>query len=187
MKKTILRAFVSIAACFFVLTASAQYATDFRVTEVEDDKLSVSIDMAISGLLTAFNNAQGNGTSPAISGLDIADDVRVNIAKLWADCPFRCMETELVERATKTPRGEYQVRNIPLIMMPIEGESKDISWKKYQEGVFTIDKDGMITDFHLAIDTDLYISVLNAANAVEDFVRRQLIWNMWNASVTHTI
>lgn len=175
MKKTILRAFTSIAACFFALTASAQYATDFKVTEVEDEKLSVSIDMAVSGLLTAFNNAQGNGTTPAISGLDIADDVRVNIAKLWADCPFRCTETELVERATKTPRGEYQVRNIPLFMMPVEGESKDVSWKKYQEAVFTFDKDGMIIDFHLALNADLYISVMKSAKTVEDFERRQLI------------
>lgn len=77
--------------------------------------------------------------------------------------------------ATRTARGEWQVRNIPLIMMPIEGESKDVSWKKFQEGVFTLDKDGMVTDFHLALDADLYIKVMGSAAAVEDFVQRQLI------------
>ena len=92
MKKINLRAWAFVAVCFFAFTASAQYATDFRVTEVEDEELSGNIDMAVSGLLTAFNNAQGNGTTPAISGLDIADDVRENIMKLWKDCPFRLKE-----------------------------------------------------------------------------------------------
>ena len=59
--------------------------------------------------------------------------------------------------------------------MPIEGESKDVSWKKYQEGVFTLDKDGMVTDFHLALDANLYISVMASATEVDDFIRRQLI------------
>jgi hypothetical protein len=161
--------------CIFSLNVSAQYNTDFRVTELEDDELEANIDLAISGLLTAFNNAQGTGTTPRISGLDLTPEVSATIMKLWADCPFRCAETEVVERATRTPRGEYQVRNIPLVMMPVEGESKDISWKKYQEGVFTLDKNGMVTDFHLALDADLYIKVMSSATAVEDFIRRQLI------------
>ena len=161
--------------CLFSLNVSAQYSTDFTVTELEDDELKANIDLAISGLLTAFNNAQGTGTAPRISGIDVTPEVQETIMKLWADCPFRCAETEVIERATKTPRGEYQVRNIPLVMMPVEGVSKDISWKKYQEGVFTLDKDGMVTDFHLALDADLYIKVMSSASAVEDFVRRQLI------------
>ena len=40
---------------FLALNVSAQYTTDFRVTEVEDDELAANIDLAISGLLTAFN------------------------------------------------------------------------------------------------------------------------------------
>ena len=157
------------------LNVSAQYNTDFTVTELEDMELRANIDLAISGLLTAFNNAQGTGQTPRVSGLDITPEVAQTIEKLWADCPFRCAETEVVERAITTPRGEYQVRNIPLVMMPIEGESKDVSWKKYQEGVFTLDKNGMVTDFHLALDANLYISVMSSATEVDDFIRRQLI------------
>lgn len=161
--------------CMFSLNVSAQYDTNFTVTEVEGDELKANIDMAVSGLLTAFNNAQAIKSDLAISHIDISEDARENIKKLWADCPFRCAETEVVERAIITPHGEYQVRNIPLIMMPIEGVSKDVSWKKYQEGVFTLDKDGMITDFHLALDADLYINVMASATQVDDFIRRQLI------------
>lgn len=175
MKKTFLKIYMLCMVCLFSLGASAQYNTDFTVTELEDDELKANIDLAVSGLLTAFNNAQGTGQALSLSHLDIAPDAQANIKKLWADCPFRCAETEVVERAVKTPRGEYQVRNIPLVMMPIEGESKDVSWKKYQEGVFTLDKQGMIVDFHLALDADLYIKVMASATEVDDFIRRQLI------------
>ena len=175
MKKIFLRAWAILFVSVMSLTASAQYSTDFTVTELEDDELCANIDMAVSGLLTAFNNAQATGSTPSISGFDITPKVNEDIMKLWADCPFRCAETEVVERAVKTPHGEYQVRNIPLIMMPVEGQSKDVSWKKYQEGVFTLDKEGMVVDFHLALDADLYIKVMSNAAAVEDFQRRQLI------------
>jgi hypothetical protein len=175
MKKIFLRAWAILFVSVMSLTASAQYSTEFTVTELEDDELCANIDRAVSDLLTAFNNAQAMGNAPRISGIDITQKVNDDIMKLWADCPFRCAETEVVERAVKTPHGEYQVRNIPLIMMPIEGQSKDVSWKKYQEGVFTLDKEGMVVDFHLALEADLYIKVMSSAAAVEDFERRQLI------------
>lgn len=175
MMKKIFRMLVFCIVFSHSLNVSAQYNTEFTVTEIDDVELRANIDLAISGLLTAFNNAQGTGQSPRVSGIDVTPEVAQTIEKLWADCPFRCAETEVVERAITTPRGEYQVRNIPLIMMPIEGESKDVSWKKYQEGVFTLDKDGMVTDFHLALDANLYISVMASATEVDDFIRRQLI------------
>ena len=175
MMKKIFKMLAFCIAFSYSLNVSAQYNTEFTVTELEDMELRANIDLAISGLLTAFNNAQGTGQTPRVSGLDITPEVAQTIEKLWADCPFRCVETEVVERAITTPRGEYQVRNIPLVMMPIEGESKDVSWKKYQEGVFTLDKDGMVTDFHLALDANLYISVMASATEVDDFIRRQLI------------
>lgn len=175
MKKIVLKTIMLALACLMPAGISAQYSTNFTVTEIKNVDLRANIDLAISGLLTAFNNAQGKGEAPHISGIDCTPEVEETIQKLWQDCPFRCAETEVVERATRTARGEWQVRNIPLIMMPIEGESKDVSWKKFQEGVFTLDKDGMVTDFHLALDADLYIKVMGSAAAVEDFVQRQLI------------
>ena len=175
MNMKILKRIFLFLLCLLSLNVSAQYKTVFQITEVDNEELKENIDFTISDLLTNFNKAQGTGTSPFLAALDLTPEVAETIKKLWADCPFRCAETEVVERATLTSRGEYQVRNIPLVMMPIEGESKDISWKKYQEGVITMDKTGMVTDFHLALDADLYIKVMSSATAVEDFVRRQLI------------
>ncbi|MBQ8241742.1 MAG: nuclear transport factor 2 family protein [Bacteroides sp.] len=175
MKTIFKKALSFIFASFLAITASAQYSTDFRVTEVADDELAANIDLVVSGLLTAFNNAQMTNDVPRISGLDVTPEVEQTIMKLWKDCPFRCRDKKIAERAIKTPHGEYQVRNIPLIMVPIEGESKDPSWKVYQEAVFTIDKTGMVTDFRLALDASLYINVMNKARDVEDVIQRQLI------------
>lgn len=175
MKKNIMRALGLLFVNFIVVTASAQYSTDFHVTEIADEELAFNIDATVTGLLTAFNNAQATGEEPHVSGLDLSDDVRKDLKKLWADCPFRCRDKRIAERAIKTPRGEYQIRNIPLVMMPVEGESKDISWKKYQEAVITLDKDGMVTNFNLAVEAKLYVDVMNKARNVEDVERRMLI------------
>ena len=175
MKTIFKKALSFIFASFLAITASAQYSTDFRVTDIADDELAANIDLVVSGLLTAFNNAQMTNDVPRISGLDVTPEVEQTIMKLWKDCPFRCRDKKIAERAIQTPHGEYQVRNIPLIMVPIEGESKDPSWKVYQEAVFTIDKTGMVTDFRLALDASLYINVMNKARDVEDVIQRQLI------------
>ena len=73
MKKTILKLWALLAVCFCTLNASAQYATDFQVAEVEDYETSVNIDTSVSGLLTAFNYAQANGTAPDLSNLNTAE------------------------------------------------------------------------------------------------------------------
>lgn len=175
MKTTLIRTWMLICVCLFTWNASAQYATHFFVTEVEDQDLSDNICLAVSDLLTAFNTAQHDGTTPELTQINITPEAASVIAKLWADCPFTCMDDEIVERATELPSKELQIRNIRLIMKPIEGQSKDVSWKKYQEGVVTLDPTGRITNFHIAIDPELYISVMGSARAVEDVERRMLI------------
>ena len=175
MKKTIKKALSFIIVNFIVLTVSAQFSTSFYVREIKDEKLSTDINSVVSDLLTEFNKAQVNNEEPQIAGLNITPEVEDVIKRLWKDCPFRCRDKRIAERAVKTPLGEYQVRNIPLIMVPVEGESKDPSWKKYQEGVFTIDKNGKVTNFHLALDASLYVNVMNRARTVEDVIKRQQI------------
>ena len=176
MKTTIIRAWMLICTILFTETALAQYNTSFQVTEVKDQTLKEAINQSISKLLTAFNTAQYNGTAPTLTDLSITADALGTITKLWADCPFICMEEELVERAIRVEkRNEWQVRDIPLVMKPTDNSTKKDTWKVYQTGVVTLDNTGRITNFHLALDAELYISVMSQAKAVEDFMRRQLI------------
>lgn len=175
MKSTIIHLSVLLLALLITVPSNAQYATQFLATEVSDTQAREAISRSLSAMLTEFNNAQGNLRTLELDNLSISAEAKSDLLKLWKDCPFRCADTEVVEAVGKSANGDYQVRNIPLIMMPIEGESKDISWKKYQEGVFTLSPQGVITGFHLAIDASLYIKVMGSAAAVEDFVQRQLI------------
>ena len=175
MKTTIKKIALLISLCVLSLSMSAQYSTHFLVTEIEDEKLSENISKNISDLLTSFNVAEHENHAPVLDQLNITAEAKTTIAKLWADCPFNCLDNQIVERAVLQPSKEYQIRKIHIVMKPIENVSKDVSWKRYQEGVVTIDATGRITNFHLALDPELYISVLSSAKAVEDLERRMLI------------
>lgn len=175
MKPIFIRLSVLVFALLMAVPGSAQYTTEFFATEISDTNAREAISRSLSALLTEFNNAQGNHRPLQLENIAITPEAKGDLLKLWKDCPFRCAETEVVESAGKNSGGDYQLRNIPLIMMPVEGESKDVSWKKYQEGVFTVSPQGTVTGFHLAIDASLYIKVMGSAAAVENFVQRQLI------------
>lgn len=177
MNKKMMKAFYLMGFLLMGLTMSAQHATHLVVTEIEDDKLSELIGNNVSNLLTTFNVAEFEKKALNLDKLDITDDAKNNIIRLWADCPFTCLDNQIVERAVLQPSKEYQIRKIHLVMKPIAGRSKDISWKRYQEGVVTVDASGCITNFHLALDIELYINVLSSAKSVEDLERRMLIYN----------
>lgn len=173
MKKVSFKVFLLTFVTFMSLPLSAQYTTSFTVTELDNGELCREIDINVSRLLTEFNVAEHNKAKPNISDMGVTAEAIPTILKLWEDCPFRCADTDVVERAIQTPRGEWQIRNIHLIMMPQTKEQD--SWKKYQEAVITVDNKGEIVDFHLAVNPDLYIKVMSGASDVDDFVQRQLI------------
>lgn len=175
MKTTTFRTWLIAFACLFIYNASAQQTVNFLVTEVENEELSMAINFTVSDLLSAFNVAAYDGTQPKVEELNITAEAISNIKKLWADCPFMCMDDQIVERAVVQPSKELQIRNIHIVMKPIEGVSKDVSWKKYQEGVITLSPEGKITNFHIALDPQLYISVMGNAKSVDDLERRMLI------------
>lgn len=181
MKTFISRACMLLGICLWVGHASAQYATNFSVLEVEDEEMEMVVNLTVSDFLTTLNVAQYDKKTPEelkdqlATRCNITEEAIDVVSKLWLDCPFVCMDEEVLEPMQKQPGGEFQIRNIHLIMKPIEGLSKDVSWKKYQEGVVTLDPEGRITNFHLALDPELYTSVLGSAMEVDDLERRMLI------------
>lgn len=181
MKTIFTRACMLFAIYFWVGNVSAQYNVNFSVLEVEDEDMEMIINLTVSDLLSYLNVAQFDGKSPQqvkdelLARCNLTEEAATVISKLWTDCPFVCMDEEILENMVKQPGGEFQIRNIHLIMKPIEGVSKDVSWKKYQEGVITLDADGRVTNFHLALDPELYTSVLSSAREVDDLERRMLI------------
>ncbi len=173
MKTFFLKFLLLAGFCLFGQTMTAQYLTEFHITDLDNEELKPVVDKNISALLTTFNNAQGIGGVSAFEGLPISEDTKLNIVQLWKDCPFRCADTEVIERCLTTSGDDYQVRNIPMIMVPVD--TADVVKDKLREGVITFNSKGEITDFHFAIDVNMYSQILRNAKSVEDFVQRQLI------------
>ena len=181
MKTVINRACLLISLCLWFSNVSAQYTTNFSVIEVDDEEMEEIVNLTVSDLLTTFNTAQYDKKSAdelkdlLLTRCTVTEESATVISKLWLDCPFTCMDEDIVEPMVKQPSGEFQIRNIHLMMKPVEGLSKDVSWKKYQEGVVTLSKEGQVVNFHLALDPELYTSVLGTAKEVDDLERRMLI------------
>ncbi len=152
---------------------NAQYVTRFHITDMDNETLKTKVNQNITNLLTTFNSLQGSGAELNFHGVDITPEALNNVITLWKDCAFRCAETDVIERCLSTSDNNYQVRNIPIIMVP--KDSTDVIEDKLREGVVTFDNNGVITDFHFAIDVNMYSNILKNAKGVEDFVQRQLI------------
>ena len=106
MKTKILRTWLIALASLFIYNASAQQTVNFLVTGVENEELSEVINFTVSDLLSAFNVAAFDGVQPKVEELNITEEAIANIKKLWADCPFTCMDDQIVERAVVQPSKE---------------------------------------------------------------------------------
>lgn len=153
----------------FVATAQAQYVTQFYLTDLDNEDLKEKAQKNISSLLTEFNMAQADGRALNLGSIQISGHAQNDLNKLWTETPFRCGDTEMVERCLLMHDKSYQVRNIQIFMKGAEEE------EEYHEAVIGFDATGAISDFHLAIDNNLYLKVLKRGTDVTDLRYRQMI------------
>lgn len=156
---------------------SGTYAADkvtFKISDgLEDNYLKQKIEKTISSILTEANAAHEGNRELNYAALNIPESVQGSIAALWDNSPFISLDTEIVEKCLTTNSG-YQVRNIPLILMPIN--PNDVSeGEDYQEAVVSFDKQGNLVSFYLSISMNLYMNVVRESKEVTDLRRRQLI------------
>ena len=175
---------IRMAALLLVLTlwgacineAAAQYKTEFLLTGTENGQLKTSIEQSLTSLLTEFNMAQAGGRAlqldaPALQG-KLSTQAVASLKALWTNSPFRCTETEVIERCLQTPAG-YQVRNIPLLMEPLDKENYQDDL--YQELVVNFDRNGKVDEVYFSIGMHLYSKVIRSNITVTDLRRRQVI------------
>jgi len=141
-------------------------------TGIDDDNLKNKMEQKMSSLLTEVNNAQANGKAINFANLGLNQSVQISLSMLWENCPFMCTDNEIMERCLTTNSG-YQVRNIPLMMKPREGNKFGDS--EYQEAVISFDRKGEIESFYLSIGMNLYMNVIKNNKEITDLRRRQLI------------
>ena len=149
----------------------AQYKTTMEVTDLQNASLTTKVNKNLTSLLTELNNAQAEKRSLNLQLMELTPDAEIGLSVLWEVCPFRCDETEIVERGLVTSVG-YQVRNIPVIMEPLEGEKFEND--KSQEIVINFNISGQVTNICFTISPLLYAKVLRSSNPV-DLYRRQIV------------
>ena len=160
------------------LLASANILAADKVTVrisdgIEDNVIKEKMEGVISAILTEANAAHEEKRELKYSALGIPSSVQGALSSLWDNSPFVSMDTEIVERCLTTGTG-YQVRNIPLILKPLNPTDIEED-EDYQEAVVSFDKQGNLVSFYLSISMNLYMNVVRDNKEVTDLRRRQLI------------
>lgn len=171
------RLFVIISALQISLLTSvlvAASAVNFTISDgIENAALKSKMERVISNILTEANAAQEAGRQMKYSALGIPQSVQGSLAALWENSPFVCLDEEIVEHCITTGTG-YQIRNIPLMLKPVN--PADVSEDEdYQEAVVSFDKQGNLVSFYLSIGMNLYMNVVKNNREISDLRRRQLI------------
>ncbi len=164
MKKFVVTLFLLVAC----LGAQAQTISVTISDGLSNAALRQRIGENLSALLTSFNQAFDAATDPDFSAVKISPDAVDAVMMLWNNMPFRCDEPEIVERVLTTYAG-YQVRNVPIELNAVSGESD------YQELVIDMERDGTVSRINLAIQNNLYRKVISDGSEVTDLRCRQMI------------
>lgn len=156
--------------CFFSFgQLRAQYPTSVTVTDISNATVKRNMEQAASLLLTEFNQCFFDGKTPPLQLKGLDNSGKSSILSMWEMTPFRCLETEIIERGYPTPNG-YQLRNIPLFL---KGVPEDDA---YKEIAINFDKNGNIYDIFFTLATHEVYAILNSENnEVKDLRSRQVI------------
>ena len=151
--KILIICFLCFVFALFKNNLFAQYATNLTVTDIEQS-LGKKMKANASALLTELNRAYFNEKIPQLAEIQgISKGGKNNILSMWEMTPFRCIETEIIERCLKTPTG-YQVRNIPMFL-------KDMSENEAEKEIaINFDKSGTIEGIYFTLDLNDYKAIM---------------------------
>jgi len=169
MKKELLLLFVSTLS----LAIGAADKVTVRISDgIENEAVKLKMERITSSILSEANAAHEQRREMNYSSLGIPADVQGSLAALWDNSPFISMDSEIVEHCITTGSG-YQIRNIPLILKPLNDDLDED--EEYQEAVVSFDKEGNLVSFFLSISMYLYMNVVRDNKEIFDLRRRQLI------------
>ena len=153
-----------------LLSVHQVMAVEVIITDgLKNEQLKKKMEQSLSMLLTEVNAAHEQGRNINFASLRLPSDVETTLSMLWENSPFLCIDDLVSQKCLTKQNGEYQLRNIPLLLKSQSQEDE------YQEAVVTFDNNGNINSFHLAIAMNLYMNVLRKGRDVTDHRYRELI------------
>ena len=139
---------------------------------IEDPKLKAIIESNVTKILNEVNAACKEKRALDFSKMEVNPNVQESMTMLWEISPFMCTDDDIIEHCLTTGNG-YQIRNIPLLMMPNVKDS--IDKEEYQDAVICFDKEGNVEKFYLSISMNLYMNIIKSNLGITDLRRRQVI------------
>lgn len=166
--KTIALSFVAM------MLSAASYAVDidFTVTGITGN-IANTINNNVGCILSACNEAQEKGGTPDLSKLMLSEEVCTQVLMTFEDCPFFCPDPDLVRPGKKLKNGNYEIRNVPIVMVP--RDKKTGTWQTYQDLVFTVNPDGDVVNFRLSLNREDYLKAMSAAKDVKEMEELNMI------------
>lgn len=160
-------------ALMLVFSCVKAHAVDFIIKGgIDNPDVKARIESTLSNLLTEINAAYDNKGKINYGKLGLPADVSTTVSTLWDNSPFYCIDDVVDQYCIRRNSGEYEVRNIPLMLRSKDGKSDD---EYYQEAVATFDAGGNIVRFNITISMQLYMNVLREGLEVKDKYYRELI------------
>jgi hypothetical protein len=154
---------------FAYLPLKAQNLIEVSLTDFENPSLRSTMEKNTRDLLNSINNAFKSGINPS-SGIYITSTAYEGLLKRWAS-PFKCLESEIIEKVVKKYGGGYELRNIPVFnSLAEEGDQNE-------ELVLSFNSRGVIDEVLFALDVHKWNDLIHEGKTVEDHYRREVIVN----------
>ena len=173
MKKWILVLLTTMTA--FTVQAQDEVAFEFS-DGVDNAALKSRMEQQVSRLLTAINKAESSNGYINFNGINIDPMASQSITALWENAHFRCVDDDIVQHCLSIKSNgrvkEYQVRNIPIEMKPIDQSYTD---DIYQEVSINFTPTGAISDFNIAMDIHQYTKIIKEGITVDEINERMEI------------
>ena len=158
-----------------LLSVHQVMAVEVIITDgLKNEQLKKKMEQSLSMLLTEVNAAHEQGRNINFASLRLPSDVETTLSMLWENSPFLCIDDLVSQKCLTKQNGEYQLRNIPLLLKS-QNQGGVSEGDEYQEAVVTFDRNGNISSFHLAIAMNLYMDVLRKGKDVTDHRYREMI------------
>lgn len=139
---------------------------------IEDPKLKAIIESNVTKILNEINAACREKRTLDFSKMEVNPNVQESMTMLWDKMSFMCTDDDIIEHCITTGNG-YQIRNIPLLVMPNVKDS--IDQEEYQDAVISFDKEGNVEKFYLSISMNHYMNIIKNGLGVSDIRCRQVI------------
>lgn len=169
---------IIILLAFSFSAIQAEDAVNFEFSDgIDDVALKSRMENQLVNLLTAINSAETSGKDINFSNINIDNLASQSICMLWNNVHFRCLDDDIVEHCLQLRNGNrsvrgYQVRNIAVLMKPLDSSYTD---DLNQEVCIDFDTSGKITDFNLTMGIRQYSRLMKEGIELDDMDRRMQI------------